>query len=62
MSLVLTVARTLPLPHQLLKQKMALFGLTIPATDQIWTAYPAKLETDGVGANAPGLNGISQEP
>jgi hypothetical protein len=62
MSLALAVARgTDALPHQSLKQEMALLGLTIPTTNQVRTAYPAKLEADGVGADASSLDRIGEK-
>jgi len=39
---------------------MALFGLARTNADQIWAANPAKLEADGVRADASSLNGIGE--
>jgi hypothetical protein len=62
MSLTLTALRgTGILPYQALKQEMALFGLTIPDTNQIRTADPAKLEADGVGTDASSLDRVGEK-
>jgi hypothetical protein len=61
MSLALAVARgTGGLPHQSLEQEMALLSLTIPDANQIRTADPAKLETNGVGADASSLDRVGK--
>jgi hypothetical protein len=62
MSLALPIARgTGSLPHQSLKQEMALLGLAIADANQLWTAYPAKFETDGMRTDASSFNGVSEE-
>jgi hypothetical protein len=43
-----------------LKQEMARFSLAIPATNQIWTADPAKLKPNSMGTDAPGLHSVGQ--
>jgi len=48
------------LPQQSLEQEMALLGLTIPDTNQIRTANPAKLETDGMRTNASSLDRVGE--
>jgi len=59
MSLALAIARgTGSLPHQSLKQEMALLGLAIADANQIWTAYPTKLKANGVRADASSLNSV----
>src|SRR5262249_56588707 len=64
-SLALAIARdTGGLPQQSLEQEMALLGLTIPDTNQIRTANPAKLETDSLRthASARDLDGAIAQP
>jgi len=47
------------LPHQSLKQKMTLLGLTVASASKIRTANPAQLDADGVRTDTSGLNSIS---
>jgi len=62
MSLTLTALRgTGVLPHQSLEQEMARLGLAVADANQIRTADPAKLEADGVRADASSLDRVGEK-
>jgi hypothetical protein len=61
-SLALVVTRgTGILPYQALEQEMTRLSLTGAHPNQIWTAYPTKLDGDAMAGDFAAFNGISQE-